>query len=67
MWGFRWLSFKESACNAVDAGNAVSILGLGRSLGGGNGNSVGILDRKIPWTVEPGRLQFLGSQRFRHD
>ena len=21
---------------------------------------------KIPWTEEPGRLQFLGSQRFRH-
>ena len=21
------------------------------------------LDRKIPWTEEPGRLQFMGSQR----
>ena len=30
-----WLSSKESACNA---GDASSIPGLGRSLGGGNGN-----------------------------
>ena len=22
---------------------------------------------KIPWTEEPGRLQFMGSQRVRHD
>ena len=22
---------------------------------------------KIPWTEEPGRLQFVGSQRVRHD
>ena len=22
---------------------------------------------KIPWTEEPGRLQFIGSQRVRHD
>ena len=31
----RWLSSKESACNAGDLG---SILGLGRSPGGGHGN-----------------------------
>ena len=30
-----WLSSKESACNA---GDASSIPGLGRSLGGGHGN-----------------------------
>ena len=26
-----------------------------------------ILAWKIPWTVEPGRLPFMGSQRVRHD
>ena len=31
---------KESACNAGDAGDAVSIPGLGRYPGEGNGNSL---------------------------
>ena len=26
-----------------------------------------ILARKIPWTEEPGRLQFMGSPRVGHD
>ena len=26
-----------------------------------------ILTWKIPWTEKPGRLQFVGSQRVRHD
>ena len=26
-----------------------------------------ILAAKIPWTEEPGRLQFVGFQRVRHD
>ena len=26
-----------------------------------------ILAQKIPWTEEPGRLQFMTSQRVRHD
>ena len=26
-----------------------------------------ILAWRIPWTEEPGRLQYLGSQRVRHD
>ena len=26
-----------------------------------------ILAREIPWTEEPGGLQFMGSQRVRHD
>ena len=34
----RWLSGKESACNAGDAGDTGSIPGSGRSPGGGNGN-----------------------------
>ena len=35
---FLWLSGKESACNAEDAGDAGSIPGSGRSSGGGHGN-----------------------------
>ena len=31
---------KESSCNAGDTGDAGSILGSGRSLGGGQGNSL---------------------------
>ena len=42
------------------------IPGLGRSPGGGHGNS-SIPSWKIPWTEEPGRLQSMGSQRVRHD
>ena len=34
----QWLSGKESACNAGDTGDMGSILGLGRSPGGGHGN-----------------------------
>ena len=33
-----WLSSKESACNAGDAGDVGSIPGLGRSPGGGYSN-----------------------------
>ena len=34
-----WLSSKESACSAEDVGDAaVSVLGSGRSPGGGHGN-----------------------------
>ena len=34
----RWLSSKESACSAGDAGDLSSIPWSGRSPGGGNGN-----------------------------
>ena len=34
----EWLSGKESTANAGDAGDLSSILGPGRSPGGGNGN-----------------------------
>ena len=47
---------KKSACNLGDLG---SIPGWGRSPGDGNGNP---LQRKIPWTEEPGGLQSMGSQ-----
>ena len=55
---------KEYACNAGDPG---SIPGLGRSPGGGNGNSFSILAWRIPWTEEPGfldtGLQTMGLER----
>ena len=50
---------KESACIAGDLDS--------RSLGGGHGNPSSILAWRIPWTEEPGGLQFVGSQRVRHD
>ena len=64
----RWLSGKESTCDAGDAAGAVgSIPGSGRSPGGGNGNHSNILAWKIPWMEEPGGLQSTGSQRIRYD
>ena len=55
----RWLSGKESTCQAGDVG---SILGLGRSPGEMAAHSI-ILAWEIPWTEEPGRLQSMGSQK----
>ena len=51
---------KNLPASAEDAGDAVSILGLGRSLGRRNGNSLSILAREAPWTEEPGGLQPMG-------
>ena len=50
---------KESACNLEDP---VSIPGLERSAGEGNGNQSSILAWRIPWTEEPGMLQSIGLQ-----
>ena len=36
----QWLIGKESTCNAGTAGDVASIPGLGRSPGGGHGNSL---------------------------
>ena len=58
---------KESACNAGDIGDASSILGWGRSPGGGQATHSSILAWRIPWTEEPGGLQSVGSQRVGHD
>ena len=49
--------------NAGDGRDSVSIPGLGRCPGGGNGNTLQILAWRIPWTGKPGRLQSMGSQR----
>ena len=43
-----------------------SIPELGRS-GGGLSNTPSILAWRIPWTEEPGGLQFIESQRVRHN
>ena len=44
----------------ANAGDVDSIPGLGRSPREGNGNP-------LPWTEEPGGLQFMGCKRVRHD
>ena len=41
--------------------------GLGRFPGEGNGTYSSILAGEIPWTEEPGSLQFMGLQRIEHD
>ena len=56
----RWLSRKESACQAEDAG---SIPGSGRSPGEGLETHSSFLAWEIPWTEEPGRLQSMGLQK----
>ena len=69
-WVSKWKDFpggsmvKNLPANAGDTG---LIPGLGRFPRGGNGNRSSILTRVIPWTEEPGGLQFMGSQRVEHD
>ena len=58
---------KVSAYNAYHMGHRGSIPGSGRSPGEGNGNPLQYSCWKIPWMVEPGRLQSMGSQRVGHD
>ena len=52
---------KEFACNAGDQG---LIPGLGRSTGEGNASHSSILAWEIPWTEEPGGLQFMRLQEY---
>ena len=58
---------KNLPTNAETAGDAGSISVLGRSPGGGNGNSSSILAWRILVTEEPGGLQSMGSQRLGRD
>ena len=60
----RWLSGKESTCNAGDTG---SIPGSGQSSGAGNGNPLQYSCLENPMDSEPGRPQSVGSQRVRHE
>ena len=63
----RWLSRKESACNAGATGDVGSILGREDPLEEGMATHSSILAWRIPWTEEPGGLQSMGSQRVGHD
>ena len=58
----RWLSGKESACSAGDAGDMGLIPGSGRSLQKGMATHSSILAWRIPWGEEPGELRFIRSQ-----
>ena len=67
---------KEPSANTGDAGDEGSVLGAGRSPGGGLGTPLQYsclgnpVDRgawQILWTEECGRLQSMGSQRVGHD
>ena len=51
--------------NAGAAGDTSSILGSGRSLEEAMATCSRILAWKIPWIEEPGRLQFMRSQKVR--
>ena len=55
---------KASAYNAGDLGQP---LGREDLLEKEMATHSSILAWKIPWMEEPGRLQFMGSQRVRHD
>ena len=58
---------KNLPANAGDAREAGSIPGSGRYPGEEMAAYSSILAWKIPWTEEPGGLQFMGSQRAGHD
>ena len=60
----RWLSGKESACNAEDSG---PVPGLGRSAGEEMATHSSILAWEVSRTEEPGELQSMGSHRVRPD
>ena len=58
---------KNSPADAEDTRDTGSILGLGRSLGVGNGNLLQYSCLENPRTEELGGLQSRGSQRVRHN
>ena len=61
------LMIENSPANAGDIRDTGSVLGLGRSLGGGHGTYSSILSWRIPWTKEHGGLQSTGLQRVGHN
>ena len=70
--GMSWASLvalvvKNPPANAGDIRDAGSIPGQEHPLEEGMTTHSSILAWRIPWTKEPGRLQFTGSQRVRHD
>jgi len=60
----KWLSDKESACNAGELG---LIPGWGRSLKKEMAIHSRILAWEIPWTEKPGGLQPMRVPRVEHD
>ena len=62
--GSKKIKKKNLPDNSGDVG---SIPGSGKSPGGGNGNPLQYSCWEIPQTEEPGRLQFMRSQRVGHD
>ena len=56
---------KNPPANSGDTGDTSSIPKMGRSPGAENCNP--LLAWEIPWTEEPGGLQYTGSQRVEHD
>ena len=60
----RWLSSEESTCSA---GNVALIDGLGRALGGGNGNLLQYSCLGNPMDRGACQVQSMGSQRVGHD
>ena len=58
---------KHPLANAGDARDVGSIPGLGRPLEEAMATHSSILAWRMPWTEEPGGLQFMGSQRVQHD
>ena len=63
-WLPWWLCVKEPTCQAGDLG---SISGSEDPMEKGMATHFNILAWRITWIEEPGRLQFMGSQRVRHD
>ena len=62
------LTVKNLLAGEGDVRDTGSNPGSGRSPGGGHGNpDCSILAWRIPWTEESARLQFIGSQRVRHN
>ena len=51
----------------ANIGEAVLCLGREDPLEEGMATHSSILAWRIPWTEEPGRLQFIGSQRVKHN
>ena len=61
------LVVKNLPANAVDLREAGSSLGREDALEEGMAIHSSILAWRIPWTEEPGGLQFIGLQRVGHD
>ena len=59
----RWCYWLPA--NTRDVRDPGSVPGLGRSPAGATHSS--ILTWRIPWTEEPGGMQFIGPQRVKHD